>query len=409
MFARNKFFSFLLLCLISIRSFSYSVLTHEAIVDAAWETSIMPALLAKYPSGNNPEALRNAKAFAYGGAIMPDMGYFPFGNKKFTDLTHYVRGGDFVNALLTQATNMNELAFAYGAMAHYASDNYGHPIGVNPSVSLLYKKMKRKYGDQVTYGENPISHRRVEFAFDVIQVSRGKYAPTAYHDFIGFEVAEEQLRRAFLQTYCLSIDDLFSDFGTSLSIFRWTVTTGFPILTKAAWKSQKGKVDKSNRAAEKKKTVYNFHEKTHGKLWGKHDEKPGFMISIMASVITILPKVGPLKVLKFKVPTPQAERLFEQSFEASLFHLDKIIKSSDTNFVLVNKDFDTGVDSHPGEYCLADRTYLVLIRKLRKKKYEGLNEGLKNHLLSYFSQSENSLSAQLEPVLKEIKTAEVLK
>jgi hypothetical protein len=336
------------------------------------------------------------------------MGYFPFGNKMFTDLIHYVRGGDFVYALLDEATNMNELAFAYGAIAHYTSDNYGHPIGVNPSVPLLYKKMKRKFGDYVTYGQNSISHRRVEFAFDIIQVSRAKYAPKAYHDFIGFEVAEDQMRRAFRKTYCLSLDDLFSNFRTSLGIFRWTVITGFPILTKAAWKSQKGHVDKANRAAEKKKTVYNFHEKSHRKLWGKHDKKPGLLISMMASVIIILPKLGPLKVLKFKIPTPESEKLFGQSFESSLVHLDKTIKSPDIALILVNKDFDTGVDSHPGEYCLADGTYFDLIKKLRKKKYKNLNEGLKNHLLSYFSKSD-SLSSQLAPVLNEIKLVEVSK
>ena len=407
MFARNKFFLLILFTLIFIRSFSYSILTHEAIVDAAWEGTIRPALLAKYPEGDNPEALRNAKAFAYGGAIMPDMGYFPFGNKMFTNLIHYVRGGDFINALISQATNMNELAFAYGAMAHYTSDNYGHPIGVNPSVPLLYKKMKKKFGDYVIYSQNPISHRRVEFAFDIIQVSRGQYAPKAYHNFIGFMVAEEQLKRAFLQTYCIPIDELFSNFRTSVGIFRWTVITGFPILTRAAWRSNKSKVNKANRAAEKKKTVYNFHGKDQT-VWTTHNKKPGFLISAMASILTILPKVGTLKILKFKVPTPQSEALFAQSFETSLFHLDSIIKLPEVkNLKLVNKDLDTGLDSHPGDDCLADATYLLLLRKLRKKKYDGLDESLRNHILYYFSKPENSLSASLAPILQEIKAVKL--
>jgi hypothetical protein len=409
MFARNRFFLLVLFVLISIRSFSYSVLTHEAIIDAAWEETIMPALLVKYPEGNNSEALKNAKAFAYGGAIVPDMGYYPFGNKLFTNLIHYVRGGDFVNALLSEATDMNELAFAYGALAHYTSDNYGHPIGVNPSVPLIYPKIKKRFGDYVTYEQNPIAHKRVEFSFDVIQVSRGKYAPTAYHDFVGFQIAEDQMKKAFRKTYCLEINDLFSDFSFAVTVFRWSVMTGFPILTKAAWKSHGKSIKKSNRASEKRKFVYNFHEKSHRKLWKRHLKKTSVMTKVLAGVIVILPKVGPLKVLKFKIPTPEAEYLFSQSFEASLFHLNRIIKFSPNEPVLSNKDYDTGVDSHPGEYCRADGTYLDLIKKLRKKKYSTLNKELQEHILDYYSKNEGPLSASIGPILKEIKTVEVLK
>jgi hypothetical protein len=403
MFSLNRFFLLILFCLTSIRSFSYSVLTHEAIVDAVWEETIVPALLAKYPEENNQEALKKAKAYAYGGAIMPDMGYFPFGNKMFTDLIHYVRGGDFVTALLDEAGNMNELAFAYGALAHYTSDNYGHPIGVNPSVPMLYPKLKKRHGDTVTYEQNPISHKRVEFAFDVIQLSRGKHAPTAYHNFIGFEVAEEHLKRAFLKTYCISIDELFSNFASSLNIFRWSVTTGFPILTKAAWKAQKGKVEKANRAIEKKKLMQQFDSRNYRHEWKKHYKKPGIMITLLAGVITVLPKVGPLRVLKFQTPNNATEQNFVQSFEISLFHLNRIVKSSEMQNALENKDYDTGKHSHHGEYCLADGTYLNLINKLRKKKYEGMNEPLRQNILSYFGKPENSLSRSMQPILEEIR------
>src|SRR5580704_13865431 len=73
----------------------YAVLTNEAIIDAAWNAGIRPALLQRFPSAT-PEELQQAHAYAYGGAIIQDMGYYPFGSRFFSDLTHYVRSGDFV-------------------------------------------------------------------------------------------------------------------------------------------------------------------------------------------------------------------------------------------------------------------------------------------------------------------------
>jgi Zinc dependent phospholipase C len=406
MFSLNNFFLLILISLISIRSFSYSVLTHEAMIDTAWEETIVPALLAKYPEGNNPEALRRAKAFAYGGSIMPDMGYYPFGKVIFTNLIHYVRGGDFVSALLNEATNMDELAFAYGALAHYTSDNYGHPIGINPSVPLMYPKMKRKFGDKVTYEQNPNAHKRAEFAFDVLQVSRGKYKTIAYHDFIGFQIAEDQLKRAFRRTYGLEIDDLFPNFRISVNTFRWTVMTVFPMITKDAWKFQSRKMKKAEKKAEKKRIVYNVLNKDQRKLWGRHYKRPGVLTKILSGIVIILPKIGPLRVVKFEAPSVEARNFFAQSFDASHLHLKRIIRSSEG---LPNKDYDTGIDSHPGEYCLADGTYLDLIKKLRKKKYAGLNKELRKHILDYYSKNETSLSASVLPILEEIKDVEISK
>ena len=50
-------------------SLGYSVLTHEAIIDAAWDDSIKPILLKRFP-GATAEQLRAAHAHAYGGAII---------------------------------------------------------------------------------------------------------------------------------------------------------------------------------------------------------------------------------------------------------------------------------------------------------------------------------------------------
>src|SRR6478735_6655347 len=172
----------------------YSVLTHEAIIDAAWKDNISPLLLKRFPD-STPQELLQAHAYVYGGAIIQDMGYYPFGSKFFSDLTHYVRSGDFVLALIEESTSLNEYAFALGALAHYAADRSGHPLATNPSVALMYPKLAKKYGPVITYEDNPAMHARVEFAFDVDQVAEGHYAPSAYHDFIGFEVSKPVLER----------------------------------------------------------------------------------------------------------------------------------------------------------------------------------------------------------------------
>jgi hypothetical protein len=195
--------SFLLLVLLHSRCWGYSVLSHEAIIDASWDKSIKPLLLQKFPETTSDELL-SAHAYAYGGAVTPDIGYFPLGSKLFTELLHYVRSGDFVTTLLDEAQNVQEYAFALGVMCHYNADKYGHPIGVNPSAPLVYPKVHAKYGDYVTYEQDPLSHIRTEFGFDVLQTGRGNYAPEAYHDFIGFKIATDALERAFAKTYGLT-------------------------------------------------------------------------------------------------------------------------------------------------------------------------------------------------------------
>src|SRR6185295_1517806 len=189
----------LLVLLTTPNLYSYSVLTHEAIIDSAWTESIQPVLRQRFPQAT-AEELRKAHAFAYGGCIVQDMGYYPFGSHLFTDLTHYARSGDFVAAMLRDSKDLNEYAFALGSLAHYAADTNGHRLGINRAVPRLYPKLQRKYGNEVTYENDPAAHLKTEFAFDVVQVAKGRYAPEAYHDFIGFEVSKPLLEAAFKDT-----------------------------------------------------------------------------------------------------------------------------------------------------------------------------------------------------------------
>ena len=189
-------------------AWGYSVLTHEAIVDAVWDASIQKMVLHRFP-GATPEELDEAHAYAYGGCIVQDMGYYPFSSRFFSDLTHYVRSGDFVATLIRDSQDLNEYAFALGALSHYAADDSGHRTGTNLAVPILYPELRRKYGKSVTYWDSPLSHLRTEFGFDVLQVAQGRYAPDSYRAFIGFQVSKPLLERSFQETYGLEMKDVF--------------------------------------------------------------------------------------------------------------------------------------------------------------------------------------------------------
>src|SRR6201981_1705747 len=189
-------------------SYGYSLLTPEAIVDSLWDASIQKMLLKRFPSAT-PEELEQAHAYVYGGCILQDLGYYPFSSRFFSDLTHYVRSGDFVVALIRESQDLNEYAFALGALAHYAADSSGHWIATNVAVPILYPELRTRFGKTVTYWDNPTSHLRTEFGFDVLQVAQGRYAPDRYRAFIGFQVSKLVLERAFQDTYGMEIKDVF--------------------------------------------------------------------------------------------------------------------------------------------------------------------------------------------------------
>ncbi len=397
----------------SFSTFAYSLLTHQALIDESWEKSIKPLLKLKYP-GCTEEQLKAAHAYAYGGAIAPDMGYFPFGSAFFTDLVHYVRSGDFVNALLDEADSLNEYAFALGFLCHYDADKDGHFLGTNRCVPLTYPKMKKKYGDIVTYAEDPISHRRVEFSFDVLQTARGNYASQAYHDFIGFQVSRPVLERAFLKTYGLDLNEVFSDLSLAIGTFRWSVKSLFPVLTRAAWVNKRPEISKTNPTSTSRNFRYKMHKADYYREFGKEHKKPGIFANFLAVIIRILPKIGPFKVLKYKEPGPQGEKLFVQSFDTALVHYAatlKILRSGNIN--LTNIDFDTGNITRAGEYPLADKSYGVLLEKLQKKNFAHLNREMKQNILDFYSkdsarvivQKNNEDQKQINEALEEIKLA----
>lgn len=361
------------------------MLTHEAIVDAAWDKSILPLLKSRYPAAT-AEDLKNAHAFAYGGAVTPDMGYYPFGSTLFTNLIHYVRSGDMVTALLKDADNLNQYAFALGFLSHYDADNYGHPLATNRSVPIVYPKMRKKYGSIITYAQNKISHMRMEFGFDVLQTSKGNYASQAYHDFIGFKIDTAVLAKAFLETYGLDVNEVFGNhLSLTVEVFRFIVANIFPLITKAAWAAKRSDIQKKDSTITSKKFRYKMRMKEYNKEYGKGYKHPGFFPSMLSLFIRVLPKVGPLRALRFKTPTAQAEKYFVQSFDTIIQHYTanmQKLRSPDIN--LKDADFDTGQPTAPCEYSLADETYDTWLLKLKDEKFKNVSGSIKENILDFY-------------------------
>jgi Zinc dependent phospholipase C len=346
---------------------SYSVLAHESLVDSAWDPVIVPLLKARFANAD-ANALNEARAYAYGGSVMPDMGYYPFGSHFFTNLLHYTRSGDFVEQLLRDAQDVNEYAFALGALAHYVADSTGHPLGVNRAVPIEYPKLRARYGDEVTYIEDPKRHIMVEFAFDVVQVAGGAFLPQAYHNFIGFEVATDLVERAFRDTYGIEMKDVFASEDLAVSTFRYAVSTTIPQMTQVAWEKKRDEIEKLIPNVQRNAFVYTYTRAQYEREFGTKYQRPGMFARFFVWVVRVLPKVGPFKPLAFKTPSPAAERLFTESFKAAREQYRTLLQSVRANRLdLRNTDFDTGEPTRRGEYKLADETYAELVARLRKK------------------------------------------
>jgi hypothetical protein len=376
---------------------AYAVLAHEAIIDSAWDASIRPLLLKRFPDAT-PEQLKEAHGYAYGGAIIQDMGYYPHGSFFFSDLTHYVRSGDFVLALLRDSKDLDGYAFALGSLAHYAADNDGHSIGTNRAVPLLYPKLKKKYGDTVTYEEDKLAHVKTEFGFDVLEIAQGRYAPDNYHDFIGFGVSVPLLEQAFQETYGLELKNVLSNEDKVLGSYRHDVSQLLPKATRIAWSLKKNDILKDQPGITKRKFLYNLSRASYQKNWGKQYQPPTFGERFLAFLVRILPKVGPLKVLQLKTPTPAAEKLFEASFNATLDRYKQLLSQAATGQPdLPNDNFDTGAITGPGKYKLGDETQAKLLDGLAKQQFNGASPEIRAELLEFFGHPDAPYAMKRKP------------
>jgi Zinc dependent phospholipase C len=376
---------------------AYAVLSHEAIIDAVWETHIKPLLLKKFPQATE-EDLSRAQAYAYGGAIIQDMGYYPYGSHFFSDLTHYVRSGDFILALLRNAKDLPEYAFAVGALAHYAADNNGHRIGTNRAVPILYPGLRKKYGDSVSYEDNQLAHVKTEFGFDVLEIARERYAPDSYHDFIGFEVSRSVLDQAFRETYGLELKDVLLDEDKALSSYRHDVSKLIPKATRIAWHLKKDEIKDDVPDATRRRFLYNLSRSNYEHEWGKDYHKPRPGERFLAFLYKLIPKFGPLQILQFRTPTPQTERMFEASFNATLDRYREFLADiRESRLDLPNNNFDVGENTGPGKYRLNDEAHAELLNKLAENKFANTSAELKAELLHFFAEPDAPYATRKKP------------
>jgi hypothetical protein len=383
-FLSSAVVAILLVCTAPRSADAFSVLAHEALIDAAWEEVIAPMLRERYPAASESQILK-ARAYAYGGSVIQDLGYYPFGSHFFTNLLHYVRSGDFIEALARNASDVYEYAFALGALAHYAADATGHAVAVNRAVPLIYPKLRAKFGDEVTYADDPKRHIMVEFAFDVVHVAGSGYVPATYSDFIGFEVSEPLLARAFHDTYGLNLREVFSDVDLAINTYRFTVSKLIPDITRLAWKEKQDDILKSRPDALARTFIYSLNRQDYDLQFGTHYRKPGLLARFIVFIVKVLPKIGPLSVLAFRLPTPEAERLFVDSFVLVRERYEQMLGVARNNALsLQNIDFDTGRPTMPGEYARADEAYTELRERLAKKPPVQVPEAMQRDLDRFF-------------------------
>jgi hypothetical protein len=341
-------------------------------------------LLVRFPQ-TTPDQLRRAHAFAYGGSVVQDMGYYPFGKKYFSDLLHYVRSGDFVVNLIEESSDVNEYAFALGALAHYASDNMGHPT-INRVVAIDFPKLRAKFGDEVTYADDHKAHIRTEFGFDMVQVAKNRYTSDRFHDFIGFEVSKPLLQRAFLKTYGLTLHEVLGDEDLAIGSFRRAISNIIPAMTRVALLNKRADQVPEKHDRAQRKFLYHISRSNYEKEWGKGYRRPGIGSRILAFFLRMIPKVGPATALDFKVPDSQTEDMYIKSVNATIDDYHKLLGQSERGKLsLINTDCDTGRDTRAAEYPLADQTYARLLHDLSSQNFRDVSPVLANNVLAFYA------------------------
>jgi Zinc dependent phospholipase C len=386
--------AFLLLVLMgSSASFAYSVLTHEEIVDLLWSGEIRPLLLKRYP-GLSEDQIKEAHAYAYGGAVSQDLGYYPFGNKDFSNLVHYVRSGDFVRELLLESQDANEYAFALGALSHYASDIAGHPA-VNQSVAIAYPKLRAKFGQSVRYAQDKTAHLKTEFGFDTLQVAKNRYASQQYHDFIGFQVSKPLLERVFPVVYGVELKDVLAHEDLAVGSYRFSVNELIPQMTRVALQTHKKDLMRETPNFSKQKFLYRLSRSSYEKEWGKDYVKPGLGSRILAVFLRYMPKIGPFKGLAFNNPTPKTEDLYIKSINTTVDQYRVFLEEVRTDtLALPNCDLDSGQATNAAEYSLTDDTYAKLLGQLSSRKFDRTTPELRANILDFYSDVSASINTK---------------
>jgi hypothetical protein len=354
------------------------------IVDLLWTDEIQPLLLKRYP-GLSEDQLKQAHAYAYGGAVIQDLGYYPFGSKEFSNLVHYVRNGDFVLELLLESQDVNEYAFALGTLSHCAADIAGHPA-VNQSVAIEYPKLRAKYGQSVRYSQDKTAHLKTEFGFDTVQVAKNRYASQQYHDFIEFHVSEPLLERVFPVVYGVELKEVLSHEDLAVSSYRFAVSHMIPEMTQVALQTHKKDRMRETPNFTKRKFLYRLSRSDDERQWGKDYVKPGAGTRILSTLLRYMPRIGSFKVLAFNSPTPQTEDLYFKSINTTVDRYRAFLEEVRTDsLVLPDCDLDSGNVTRAAEYLLTDDTYATLLAQLSERKFDRTSPALRDNSLQFYS------------------------
>ncbi|HEV2470846.1 MAG TPA: zinc dependent phospholipase C family protein [Candidatus Sulfotelmatobacter sp.] len=400
----------LLVALYALHSSAYSVLTHEELIDLAWNGSIRPLLLQRFPNAT-PEDLREAHAYAYGGCSIQDMGYYPFGKKFFSNLTHYVRTGDFIDWMFKNARTIDELAFAIGALSHYLGDSIGHSQAINPATAIEFPKLEERFGKSVTYGESPHGHIRTEFAFDIDELTDTKFAPPTYLEFIGFKVPRRFLEEAFVNTYGFDVHEVLGRAHPALRSYRTSVRRFIPAFAEAEVVLHRHQFpphpdDDAFHVFNQRIAQTNYDR---GK-WKHSYHGPGIRAHLLAVLVFLVPKIGAASDLAIKIPTTATEDRYIRSLNHTLdvFReaVDKLATSPDSPAELANLDLDTGAKVRLGDYALADQTHDDLLARLASRPGRIIPASLKEQMLAYYSAINDPPKQTLErlAILRTMKT-----
>ena len=402
---------------------AYSLLTHEQLIDLTWKDSIVPLLLSHYPN-LTPAELDLARAYAYGGCVIQDIGYYPFGDQAFSNLTHYVRSGDFVVNLFRNATNANEMAFAIGALSHYIGDSVGHAEATNLAVPIEFPKLGAKYGSSVSYAEGKHQHVQTEFAFDINEIAHHRVAPLRYMRHIGLKVPMRQLALAFYQTYGLT--ENFTGRGRiNVRGYRFAVRTFIPRIAYGVTVLHRRHEPADSTAPEVVELEKETAQVAQDNNWQAYRRKAGIETYVIASLLFILPKVGPFSLVNVKGPTEQTEADYAHSVAVSTTALRRILvrftpvaarytgpipplgslthpdetlpQNRDPNHPLPNRDLDTGHVVQPGGYSLTDSTYAYLLHKLVQNPSQAIPPGLKDDIQRYYSNLDLPITTKKDP------------
>jgi hypothetical protein len=375
---------------------AYSVLTHEEIVDLLWVDEIRPLLLKRYPGLTEPQ-IKEAHAYAYGGAVIQDLGYYPFGSKDFSNLVHYVRSGDFVREMLRESQDVDEYAFALGALSHYAADNTGHPA-VNESVAIEYPKLRAKFGNSVRYAQDKGAHLKTEFGFDMAQVAKNRYASQQYHDFIGFSVSKPLLERVFPVVYGLQLTDVLAHEDLAVSTYRFSISRAIPRMTQVALQVHKKELIHETPDFAKQKFLYRLSRSDYEREWGKDYVRPGFGTRLLAALLRFVPKIGPFKALAFNTPSPQTEDLYFKSINATVDDYRAFLEAiSRSSLQLPNSDLDTGSPTRAAEYTLTDEAYANLLLELSNRQFATTSPELRANILKFYSDLSVPIETKKDP------------